>query len=554
MESSSSRPAASSASNGSSSKMRVHNSRRVGMDVEEDRHHHHHSRSSRDRPSGDDAYRSGRGGRGRSPQYRRSRSHERGGGRRSSRKDTDRNWRRRSRSRSPHGHRRDDRDRDRIHNRSSRDGGRRRESYRGDREKRKREDDKDAKKAEEEKGPKTVYLNLPPDTTIQDIELMGGLDKLIDAAQGKKVSGDSKDSNNKSLKDALVDEKEEEEYLAKVEAQMLELDGSRSEEERKEAERRRKRRMEILERAKAKSGGATGTVATMNTPLSSTGGTKKAKLESNQKGKSATSDSSMTVETPNNTRPASSPSSSSKSSTSVSSGTPMDEEEKTGGDDDDQNGDGELFANVPVLSENEKTRRMQERAEIQRTLEQEREHPSASARGDADVVQDAKKKASTTGVKEEEEDEDSDFDMFSVSPSQIDTLQTKQALGVGNTLVDSWDDADGYYKFHVGDILNDRYVVFADQGRGVFSSVYRVKDKKDNDKEYVIKVIRNKDTMRKAGMRELELLDILSDNDREGIKFVVRLVGHFDHKDHLCLVFEALHKNLREVSFCVLFA
>jgi serine/threonine-protein kinase PRP4 len=39
----------------------------------------------------------------------------------------------------------------------------------------------------------------------------------------------------------------------------------------------------------------------------------------------------------------------------------------------------------------------------------------------------------------------------------------------------------------------------------------------------------------------------LRDADPQNNKHVVRLMSHFTHKDHLCLVFNAAHLNLRQV-------
>lgn len=55
----------------------------------------------------------------------------------------------------------------------------------------------------------------------------------------------------------------------------------------------------------------------------------------------------------------------------------------------------------------------------------------------------------------------------------------------------------------VGEIVNDRYEVFATHGRGVFSSVLRAKDRLRKDAEggiaeVAIKVIRANETMTKA--------------------------------------------------------
>ncbi|KAJ3059069.1 U4/U6 small nuclear ribonucleoprotein prp4 [Quaeritorhiza haematococci] len=114
-------------------------------------------------------------------------------------------------------------------------------------------------------------------------------------------------------------------------------------------------------------------------------------------------------------------------------------------------------------------------------------------------------------------------------------------------LIDNWDDVEGYYRVILGEVLDNRYHVYANLGRGVFSSVVRAKDTKDGDVDVAIKLIRSNDTMYRAGMKELAILRKLMEADPEGKKHVIRLVRHFEHKNHLCLVFESLSMNLREV-------
>jgi serine/threonine-protein kinase PRP4 len=79
-----------------------------------------------------------------------------------------------------------------------------------------------------------------------------------------------------------------------------------------------------------------------------------------------------------------------------------------------------------------------------------------------------------------------------------------------------------------------------------------------------IKIIRNNETMyvfkpqerkhllltrrrRKAGLKEIEILQKLNEADPEDKKHMIRMVRHFEHKQHLCMVFENLSINLREV-------
>eukprot|EP00271_Cylindrocystis_brebissonii_P002663 TRINITY_DN13432_c0_g2_i1.p1 TRINITY_DN13432_c0_g2~~TRINITY_DN13432_c0_g2_i1.p1 ORF type:complete len:1162 (-),score=227.24 TRINITY_DN13432_c0_g2_i1:554-4039(-) len=117
-------------------------------------------------------------------------------------------------------------------------------------------------------------------------------------------------------------------------------------------------------------------------------------------------------------------------------------------------------------------------------------------------------------------------------------------------LTDNWDDAEGYYTFRINEVLDQRYEVASSHGRGVFSTVVKAWDRKagpDEPKEVAIKIIRNNETMFKAGQQELVILNKLSGADPENRRHCVRLLSSFEYRSHLCIVFESLHMNLREV-------
>ncbi|XP_071495952.1 uncharacterized protein [Diadema antillarum] len=139
----------------------------------------------------------------------------------------------------------------------------------------------------------------------------------------------------------------------------------------------------------------------------------------------------------------------------------------------------------------------------------------------------------------------SELDMFKMSPSTRDGIGQ---MGPENpSLTDNWDDAEGYYRVRIGETLDKRYSVYGYTGQGVFSNVVRARDTARGQMDVAIKIIRNNELMHKTGMKELEYLKRLNDQDREDRFHCVRLFRHFNYRQHLCLVFEPLSMNLREV-------
>lgn len=142
-------------------------------------------------------------------------------------------------------------------------------------------------------------------------------------------------------------------------------------------------------------------------------------------------------------------------------------------------------------------------------------------------------------------------DIFGESPAGIRKSGKDDGLHIErNALHDNWDDADGYYTYRFGELLDGRYEITAAHGKGVFSTVVRAKDLKagkDDPEEVAVKIIRNNDTMYKAGKQEVSILEKLASADREDKRHCVRFISSFMYRNHLCLVFESLNMNLREV-------
>ncbi|SJX62446.1 related to mRNA splicing-associated serine-threonine protein kinase [Sporisorium reilianum f. sp. reilianum] len=133
-----------------------------------------------------------------------------------------------------------------------------------------------------------------------------------------------------------------------------------------------------------------------------------------------------------------------------------------------------------------------------------------------------------------------------ILPTHTTALPLTDAASAKN-LSSNWDDTDGYLRVILGETLDERYQIFAMLGKGMFASVVRARDLRDNGREVAIKIIRVQESMYKAGLKEVGILRKLNDADPDDRKHVVRLERHFDYKGHLCMVFESLGMNLREV-------
>lgn len=89
------------------------------------------------------------------------------------------------------------------------------------------------------------------------------------------------------------------------------------------------------------------------------------------------------------------------------------------------------------------------------------------------------------------------------------------------------DDAEGFYAFRAGDLLDGRYKALRFKGTGVFSSVFLVADAVSGGRRCV-KVARSLDAMRQTALREAALLKKLQSKEMdEVLNFLLKLKCNF---------------------------
>jgi serine/threonine-protein kinase PRP4 len=195
-----------------------------------------------------------------------------------------------------------------------------------------------------------------------------------------------------------------------------------------------------------------------------------------------------------------------------------------------------------IDNENERLRRLQALAakDAEKDTSPPSDVPTPGAQGtDVDMVADG-------------DDDDDDIDMFADEPNRPVVLKKSskppkptrgRKLDVG--LLDNWDDPDGFYKTINRELIHDRYQVQYEVGKGMFASVVRALDEKTNEL-VAIKITRRNDMMKRAGQREIRSLQKLNEEESDSSSHVVRMLGSFIHKHHLCIVFENMDVSMRE--------
>jgi len=130
-----------------------------------------------------------------------------------------------------------------------------------------------------------------------------------------------------------------------------------------------------------------------------------------------------------------------------------------------------------------------------------------------------------------------------------DTEENQNIVGVKpleRRDVEPSDDGDGYYCFRLGEVLGGKYMVVGYHGKGVFGNVLKCQDIETNA-EVAIKLLRNNEHMKRTGKKEVKMLQMLRETDPMNKYNNIRLIADFEDRDHLCLVFEPMDMNMRQL-------
>jgi serine/threonine protein kinase len=122
-----------------------------------------------------------------------------------------------------------------------------------------------------------------------------------------------------------------------------------------------------------------------------------------------------------------------------------------------------------------------------------------------------------------------------------------QATELAGTNNHGFDDAQSDYRFVQNDHIAYRYQLVAPLGRGSFGQVWKAVDHKGHPQEVAVKVIKNKKKFHEQALIEIKVLKHLNKKDPEEAFNVVRMLNHFQFRDHVVIVFELEAQSLYDL-------
>lgn len=213
----------------------------------------------------------------------------------------------------------------------------------------------------------------------------------------------------------------------------------------------------------------------------------------------------------------------------------------------------EYSADKDLDSEDEETiielRRLQRKQLLEKFYESDTSHKNTTIKEKNELI--TPKKGNNKIIPQENANSNQlSSDMFSEKDDfihQNNTGATDTKDENNAQLNDNWDDAEGYLNVRAGDTLKNRYVLKEVLGKGVFAVVIHAQDTTQNNVTVAIKCVRNNDLMYRTSLKEISILKEINKADPNNKYHCVQYICDFIHKQHLCIVLEALHMDLRGV-------
>mmetsp|Transcript_31893 Transcript_31893/g.49917 ORF Transcript_31893/g.49917 Transcript_31893/m.49917 type:complete len:547 (-) Transcript_31893:169-1809(-) len=189
------------------------------------------------------------------------------------------------------------------------------------------------------------------------------------------------------------------------------------------------------------------------------------------------------------------------------------------------------------------------------------EEPAAASSSSSSSSSSSEKTSTTAGKKEEGSGEGGAHDDSSETSSEDDSVgsddegkKSSSSSKSGSSKFQKnmprrkghWDDDKGDYIIRAGEVWDDRYEIGGILGKGSFGQVVEAYDRVRRT-TVAIKIVKSRPAFYNQARVELRILRLLQQKDPYDQFFIVRMIGHFMWRDHLCITFELLSMNLYEL-------
>ena len=128
--------------------------------------------------------------------------------------------------------------------------------------------------------------------------------------------------------------------------------------------------------------------------------------------------------------------------------------------------------------------------------------------------------------------------------NEIEAMKTQTAEGIIADAPSNYKgcDEEGSLIYEQGDVLNNRYKILGQLGKGAFGQVFKVMDMSEN-KLVALKIVKNTKEFRKFARLEINVLQKLSESEGNS-QHCIQLLRWFDYHGHIGMVFEILGQSV----------